>query len=293
MEDSVLSVREAAGRLGVTSQRVRQLIADGSLDARRSSAGWLVSAQAVENRARCNRRGRPASPRTVWAVINLLSSAVDTAAASESQIDTRHLSDLQPISHATAQRSPSEAPLASQVVTDRRLRHHALQLLYAMPDPVDDIEQWRILLSSRGATEHFWAHPGVSPRLADDPDISVGGDKAASIVGDGLSRTERLDLYVDGPSLDRVASKYLLRPDENGKVVMHVVPDNVPHALAPRRGEYVPIAAAAADLLEEGDLRASHAAMLQLHAMRNALAHAYLNPSSKNHSNVPLGDRAD
>ena len=292
MEDGVLSVREAAEQLGVTSQRVRQLIADGSLQARRSSAGWLVRAQAVADRARSKRRGRPASPRTAWAVLGLLSAAVDAADMTEPPVDAQNRSDSHPFPPA-AGGSISETPLASQVIADRRLRHHVLQLLDAMPDPADDIGRWRTLLSSRGPSERMWVHPGVLPRLVSDPDISVGGDEVASTVGEGLSRTEKLDLYVGAHDLGSVVSNYLLRPDENGQVVLHVVPDSVPRALMPQRGGPVPIAAAAADLLEEDDPRASHAAVLQLRTMRNALMRAYIASSSNNHGEVDPCDRTD
>jgi excisionase family DNA binding protein len=52
MDDmQVLSVHEAADAMGVSMQRVRQLIHDGQIAARRSSAGWLIPADAVSERS--------------------------------------------------------------------------------------------------------------------------------------------------------------------------------------------------------------------------------------------------
>src|SRR5258707_2250955 len=81
MDADVLSVREAAEQLGVSSARVRQLVSAGSLPARRSSAGWLIGADAVADRSGSARAGRPASPRTVWAILCILSSALAPDAA--------------------------------------------------------------------------------------------------------------------------------------------------------------------------------------------------------------------
>src|SRR5258708_6498012 len=81
MDADVLSVREAAEQLGVSSARVRQLISAGSLPARRSSAGWLIRADAVAHRSGSARAGRPASPRTAWAILCILSSALAPDAA--------------------------------------------------------------------------------------------------------------------------------------------------------------------------------------------------------------------
>src|SRR5262245_24102945 len=143
--DDVLTVREAAARLGVSGQRVRQLISDGSLPARRSSSGWLIEAGDVAGRDR-RARGRPASPRTAWAVSCMLSSSLE-----------------------------AEAPRCK--VSDPRLRYQALQVLKAMPDPSDNPERWRALLASRGRVDRKWAHPGLVQRLIGDPQVSAGGDR--------------------------------------------------------------------------------------------------------------------
>ena len=244
MDADVLSAREAAERLGVSSARVRQLISAGSLPARRSSAGWLIRADAVADRSGSVRAGRPTSPRTAWAILCVLSSAL----------------------------APDAAKPPGCMVGDRRLRHHALQLLSAMPDPADDPGRWRMLLASRGRTERMWAHPGLLPKLCSDDRISVGGDRAAAHVGESLSKTGVCDLYVAGSDVEDIVARYRLRPDLDGQVRLHVVPEGVPRELIPGGPGFVLPAAGAADLLDENDPRARRSALLQLSAMRAALA---------------------
>lgn len=237
MQADVLTVREAAARLGVSGQRVRQLISAGALPARRSSSGWLIRTEDIADKDR-RARGRPASPRTAWAVLCMLSSG--------------------PI-------EPGAGPPC--VVSDPRLRYRAVQVLKAMPDPTEDPKRWQALLASRGRAERMWAHPGLMSRLVEDPLVSAGGDRAAVHIGEGLSQTEVSDLYVAASDVQRIVASYRLRPDPDGQVMLHVVPSSVPQDLIGMRGGLVPAAAAAADLLEEGDPRARRSALRQLRAM--------------------------
>jgi excisionase family DNA binding protein len=257
MQADVLTVREAAAQLGVSGQRVRQLISAGSLPARRSSSGWLIGAGDIAGRAH-RPRGRPASPRTAWAVLCMLSSAIEREAA-----------EAHPC-----------------VVSDPRLRYHAMQVLKAMPDPTDNPERWRALLASRARVERMWAHPGLMSGLIEDPQVSAGGDLAAARIGEGLSETGVRDLYVAEQNAKRIVASYRLCPDPDGQVMLHVVASSV-HLIA-GRGGLVPAAAAAADLLDENDPRARRSALRQLHAMLEALTdeHQLRSPArSDNESN--------
>ncbi len=204
MEADVLSVCEAAAQLGISSQRIRQLINTGSLPARRSSAGWLISADALAGRSGSARVGRPVSPRTAWAALCMLSSALEPDLAE---------------------------PLAC-VIRDRRLRHHVLKLLSAMPDPADDLGRWRLVS----------------------------------------------DVYVAEPDVEELVADYRLRPDPDGQVRLHVVPESVPPELIPGPAGLVHPAAAAADLLDENDPRARRSALLQLRAMLTALMNMNKHP---------------
>lgn len=243
MDADVLSVREAAEQLRVSSERVRQLIHAGSLPARRSSAGWLIRADAVAARIRsAARAGRPVSPRTAWAILCVLSAALEGGAAGH----------------------------AAGAVRDRRLRHHVVQLLSVMPSPADDPERWRLLLAPRGRAEQMWVHPGLLPKLCADERVRAGGDRAAANVADGLSESPVCDLYVAGPDVEKIAAQYRLRADPDGQVRLHAVPGYVPSELFAGRPGFVIPAGAAADLLDEDDPRARRSALHQLSAMFTA-----------------------
>lgn len=73
VEESALSVPEAAARLGVTAGRVRQLIASGELAARRVGRVLLVEAASVDRRAQLGTLdGRRFSPARAWGLLFLI-----------------------------------------------------------------------------------------------------------------------------------------------------------------------------------------------------------------------------
>jgi excisionase family DNA binding protein len=249
-DHQVLSVHEAADVLGVSMERVRQMIRAGQLPARRSSAGWLISADAVAERSRSVHNGRPHEPRTAWSAIALLAAAMACA----------------------AQSAPDRAVSVAEAVPDRKLRHRVLRLLASMPDPVADVVPWYRLLSARGQVRHLWAHPGVLDRLASDPQVSRGGAEALPAGHDGLTaRPGRMDLYVSEAHAEDLIRQYRMRDDRDGQVHLVIVPSSVPPELAPGGGVPVAVPAAASDLLEEDDPRARYAATIQLKAYQDAL----------------------
>lgn len=246
----MLSVHEAADALGVSMERVRQMIHAGQLAARRSSAGWLIPADAVAERSRNVHNGRPPEPRTAWSAIALLAAAM--AHASQSASD--------------------RAVSVAEVVRDRKLRHRVLRLLASMPDPVTDAGPWRRLLSARGQVRHLWAHPGVLDRLASDPKVARGGAEAIPAGHDGLTeRPGRLELYVSEADAEDLIRQYRMHEDRDGQVHLVIVPSSTPPELSPSAGVPVAVPAAASDLLEEDDPRARHAATIQLQAHQDAL----------------------
>jgi excisionase family DNA binding protein len=73
-EDVVLTVAEAAERLGVEAEQVRRLIRAGKLPARRVGRTIVLDEDAVDGRARLPiTAGRALAPRTAWAALWLLS----------------------------------------------------------------------------------------------------------------------------------------------------------------------------------------------------------------------------
>ncbi|WP_367185012.1 helix-turn-helix domain-containing protein [Trebonia sp.] len=247
----VLSVHEAADILGISMQRVRQMIHGGQLAARRSSAGWLIPAAEVAERSERLHRGRPPEPHTAWSVLALLAAAC-TCVSEDDQ--------------------PGCIESAAQVVPDRKQRHRVLRMLASLPDPVADQTPWRRLLSARGKVHYLWVHPGVLDRLAADPRVSKGGAEAMVGDHDGLTRPgARLELYVHEADADKLIRGYHMQEDRNGQVYLIIVPSSVPPELAPDRGRPVPAPAAASDLLEEKDPRARYAGAIELRSCLDAL----------------------
>lgn len=249
----VLSVHEAADVLGVSMGRVRQMIHAGQLAARRSSAGWLILAEAVSERSKNVHSGRPPEPRTAWSAIALLAAATayDAQSASDGAISV------------------------AEVVPDRKLRYRVLRLLASMPDPAADLGPWCRLLSARGQVRQLWVHPGVLARLASDPKVSRGGAEAVPSGHGGLTpRPGRLELYVSEADANDLIRQYRMREDRNGQVRLVIVPSGIPSELVPGGGAPVVAPAAASDLLEEGDPRARYAAAIQLQSHQNALRSA-------------------
>jgi excisionase family DNA binding protein len=256
-EGDVLSTREAAAALGISPQRVRKMISDGRLPARRSSAGWLITRNAVVERRVDPSVGRPVHPRTAWAAIAMLDAATDS---------TGHVPP-------------------SGFVTDRRLRHRVLKILSLLPDPTHNGAPWRSMLARRARARRMWVHPGLLDRLAADPRVSGSG---AIDANEGLSGGRSgLELYIAQERLPAVVAQYRLGDDDDGQILLRAVPVDVPAALAPRWGERVSPATTAADLLDEDDPRARDAAQRQLGLMQRALLSRVEAGAQSRHASEP------
>jgi len=73
VEESTLSVPEAAARMGVTAGRVRTLVASGELTARRLGRVLLVEAASVDRRVQLGTLdGRRFSPQRAWGLLFLI-----------------------------------------------------------------------------------------------------------------------------------------------------------------------------------------------------------------------------
>lgn len=70
MSSDLLSLADASAILGVSSERVRQLVVAGDIPGVRFGNAWAVPRELVVARRHVsNRRGRPLSPQRVWEVI--------------------------------------------------------------------------------------------------------------------------------------------------------------------------------------------------------------------------------
>lgn len=115
-DKELLSTSEAAARLGVSRQRVTELVAHGQLRARRVGNRAVIERSAVEaRRAARPGPGRPFSPRRAWAILILAEGSVpgwlDAVSRSKlrSVLRSRNLSDLRPRLVARADRTEFRA----------------------------------------------------------------------------------------------------------------------------------------------------------------------------------------
>jgi hypothetical protein len=101
------------------------------------------------------------------------------------------------------------------------------------------------------------AHPGDLKRLAQEPEIVLGGVSAAPWHNFDVSSRGVLDAYVPARAFPRLVSKYRLESSSNANVLLRVVEDSWPFAPVER---VVPPLVAALDLLESDEPRSRRAA---------------------------------
>ena len=95
MASELVSLADASAMLGVSAERVRQLVVAGDLPGVRFGNAWAVPKDAVlARRHQANRRGRPLSPKRAWTEI--LTGQIDLAASG------RYRDRAQPIRYRTS-----------------------------------------------------------------------------------------------------------------------------------------------------------------------------------------------
>lgn len=145
-----------------------------------------------------------------------------------------------------------------------RERGRALHLLEGIGEPSSAVRDWRRMLAPRAHEQRVRVHPGILARLATDDRVRPGGAAAAPtrLAGGGLEH-----LYLRASDLDGVSERYRAVPDPDGRVVLHIVDDELVDdgVLHPGR------AAAAADLLGDPDPRSVTAGAEVLTELRSQL----------------------
>lgn len=176
------SVAEYARANRVSEQRVRQLIRDGKIEARRvGSRAYVISDRAANARRPVS---RPMSPRMAWGLI---------AALSNQEL---------PANLAPAERSRIRAK------SDQLRAHPA-----AAPAL---LASW---MRDRGNRNVYRARPADLAHLARDPRLIVSGISHPSA---GMSVSDAVEAWVaDGAHVRDIADEYLLIPDPAGNVVLH------------------------------------------------------------------------
>lgn len=192
---AVVSVAQAAERLGVSVPRIHQRIADGSLLAERIGSQWVVDERSLLRVQERNKAGRPYSARSAWAII----------AASEA---------------VRAQVGGNSVPA--------RVKMQLGRLLEPSFVPAGDEEA----IGARAASLRSVFRKRAERRLlrasrADLADLRVDV-RWAMVVEPGASGIASADVegYLGESQVDDVVRDYLLvDADGDANVVAHVIPD--------------------------------------------------------------------
>ncbi|WP_067430130.1 helix-turn-helix domain-containing protein [Nocardioides jensenii] len=187
-----ISVPEAAARLGVVAQRVRQRIQDGSLPAERVGGQWIIDEKDLARIADSSAPGRPLSERSAWALV---------AAAED-----------------------NDALLHSLSAPDRSRARARLRKLAAAQhdDPQESLRLLSVFLRNRAARCCYLAAGRDLNDLRNDPRIRLSG---LSHPESGLASGDVVEGYVSVGDLDDVTQDYLLRDMDRDRanVILHVV----------------------------------------------------------------------
>jgi excisionase family DNA binding protein len=192
----LLSIEEAAERLGRSPQAVRLMAASGELDAVKRGSGWWVDRHAVERRRRePPGPGRPLSPEMAWSVVLLASDAPESArrAAGEAHQPSR----------------------ARRWLRENSLPRHAPRL------------------RARGRRESFDAHPAELARILKRDDVMPTGISMPEEVG-LHGGANALEFYAPDSARAAIIDEHALEKG-SGSVLARWVPDDVWAAVsAPR-----------------------------------------------------------
>jgi excisionase family DNA binding protein len=214
---SLLTVLEAADRLGVSPAAVRHHIASGRLSAVKRGRSWWLDERLVERMARQSRSsGRALSPDMAWAVLLLASG--DDGAAEQAAGRDRYWSRVR------------------AWLRDHSLGEHAPRL------------------RARAQEEQFDAHPSELERIRDRPDVLVTGASAGDAVG-LIGSVSTVDVYAPISHRRAMVDDHALMPGA-GPVRVRWVPDTVWPLLSRADGHRAPRAAVLLDLLESDEPRA-------------------------------------
>lgn len=179
----LVSVSQAAARLGVGVSRIHQRIADGSVDAELIGSQWAVDELSVLRVAERSRPGRPLSARSAWAVVAL------------AEQDDAALGALAPVERA---RAKARLRRLLDLAGDAPRSEHGVRLVS---------QALRRMFEARARVMLFQAAAADLRRLREDTRWASVVDTAAS----GIASTS-VDGYVYTGQIDGMARDYLLIP---------------------------------------------------------------------------------
>lgn len=221
-ESTLLSVNEAAERLGVSQAAIRQQIAAGRLSALKRGRSWWLDERAVERSARQGALpGKPLSPRMAWAIILLASG---------------------------------DAERAERLVERQRYVSRMRSWLDAHP-----LHLYAPQLRLRAQSEELGGHPSELKRLLARSDVLVTGDSAGEVVG-LVGGSPDAEGYAPALHRSAILREHALTPSSGGPIRVRWVKDDLwPHLDQDSEGR-APRTAILLDLLESENPRARRGA---------------------------------
>lgn len=186
---NLLGVAEAARRLGVSEQQIRQWVRDRRIEAARVGQAFLIRPAALAEFERSGRapKGRGFAPANAWALLFMAAGEPVSWYSASEQWRLRNY-----LAHA------SLADLAP------RLRGRA-----------------RIL--------RLYAHPSAIARIRRADRVMLSGVSAADALNlDLIGGEDEVDLYAPPEVADDLIRRYAMKPSESPNVVLRVLPRGTP-----------------------------------------------------------------
>jgi len=187
----LVSVAQAAERLGVSVPRIHQRIADGSLVAERVGSQWVVDERSLERVQERHKAGRPLSARSAWAIIAASASSREPAGPARIRQQLDRLLESA-VELAADEEAVSDLAASLRSVFRNRARRRLFRAASAdLADLMGD-ERWAMLV-----------------------DLGASGIASADVEG-----------YLGESDVDGLVKDYLLvDADHDANVILHVIPD--------------------------------------------------------------------
>ena len=225
MANETITTGEASRRLGVSAQRLRQLITSGDIHAERHGHVWAVDPRSVNDYDRRRRptAGRSLSPTMAWAA--MLSNFGTTI----------------------------EDELAVAFDLHGTERSRLAKLRERQPG------DWRWLAHRRATTERFNTFDAFLDRIELLDDVVRTGVSALSDYNVDLIAHERhLDVYVPADVANELTKTMRLEPRSTGNLTLRAIPDLDEAGFIMGR-DVMPRSVVAVDLLDDADERTARA----------------------------------
>lgn len=225
MANGTITAGEASHRLGVSAQRIRQLIASGDIHAERHGHVWAIDPRSVDDYERRRRptAGRSLSPTMAWAaMLSNFGTAVDDELAIAFDL------------HGTE-------------------RSRLAQLRERQPG------DWRWLAHRRATTARFNTFDAFLNRIEVlDDVVRTGVSALADHDVDLIAHERHLDVYVPANVANELAKTMRLEPRSSGNLTLRAIPDLDEAGFIMRRN-VMPRSVVAVDLLNDADERTARA----------------------------------